>query len=340
MAFLDNSGDIIVDAVLTSVGRNLLASGRANPLITKFGLSDTEIDYSLYNVNNTSGSAYYDINIYTLPVFEANPSMTTLRSPLMTLVPGLQYLPVLKLNQSTKVSRDLTTLGTYTQAINIATTDAMINFVGSTNIASNTSWIDGRRNLLIGVSSVNQQAQTAATSRFIRVDQGYDSQTVAIPLGGLADSRFTMYINRLFLKLIDRNYSDVDARPIAITNTFGRNQATSVYEINTTQANFFGNVEVAPPINNVSQLATSLNTNIPDQVGPQIQFSLQASDFLASNLSYYFTNYGQLYTGNLDGYITSVSAGDNVYYISTFVTIESATYGFSVDIPVKLFYKA
>ena len=90
MAFLDNSGDIIVDAVLTSVGRNLLASGRANPLITKFGLSDTEIDYSLYNVNNTSGSAYYDINIYTLPVFEANPSMTTLRSPLMTLVPGLQ----------------------------------------------------------------------------------------------------------------------------------------------------------------------------------------------------------------------------------------------------------
>lgn len=340
MAFLDNSGDIIVDAVLTSNGRNLLASGRANPLVTQFGLSDMEIDYSLYNTNNTSGSAYYDINIFTLPVFEANPSMSTLRSPLFTLVPGLQYLPVLKLNQSTKVSSNLTTLGSYTQAINIATTDAMINFVGSTNVASNTSWIDGRRNLLIGVSSVNQQAQTAATSRFIRVDQGYDSQTVAIPLGDLADTNFSIYANRLFLKLLDRNYSDTDASPVIITNTFARSQATNVYQINTTQTNFFGNVEVAPPINNVSQLATSLNTNIPNQVGPQIQFSLQASDFLASNLSYYFTTYGKSYTGNLDGYVTSVSSGDGVYYISTFVTIESFNYGFSIDIPVKLFYKA
>jgi hypothetical protein len=97
---------------------------------------------------------------------------------------------------------------------------------------------------------------------------------------------------------------------------------------------------VAPPINNVSQLATSLNTNIPDQVGPQIQFSLQASDFLASNLSYYFTNYGQLFTGNLDGYSTSVSSGDSVYSITTYVAIVSDNYGFTVNIPVKLFYKA
>lgn len=340
MAFLDNSGDIIVDAVLTSVGRNLLASGKMNPLITQFGLSDAEIDYSLYNTNNTSGSAYYDINIYTLPVFEANPSMTTLSSPLISLVPGLQYLPVLKLNQSTKVSRDLTTLGSYTQAINVATTDAMINFVGSTNVASNTSWIDGRRNLLIGASSVNQQAQTAATSRFIRIDQGYDSQTVAIPLGDLADSRFSISANRLFLKLLDRNYSSANISPVIVTNTFGRNQSTNVYKIDTTQTNFFGNVEVAPPINNVSQLATSLNTNIPDQVGPQIQFSLQASDFLASNLSYYFTTYGQKYTGMLDGYGISLVSGDNVYYLSTYVTVSSENYGFTINVPVKLFYKA
>ena len=340
MAFLDNSGDIIVDAVLTSNGRALLASGKANPLVTQFALSDTEIDYSLYDTANTSGSAYYDINIYTLPIFEANPSLSNLTSPLLTLVPGLQYLPVLKVNQSTKVSRDLTTIGTYTKAINIATTDAMINFVGSTNVASNTSWIDGRRNLLIGVSSVNQQSQTAATSRFIRVDQGYDSQTVAIPLGDLADTRFLVSVNRLFLKLLDRNYSSEGVRPAIVTNTFARSQSTNVYKISTTQTNFFGNVEVAPPINNVSQLATSLNTNIPDQVGPQMQFSLQASDFLASNLSYYFTNYGQLFTGNLDGYMTSVSSGDGVYAITTHVTITSENYGFSVNIPVKLFYKA
>ena len=45
MAFLDNSGDIILDAVLTDLGRKRLAEG--NFRITQFALGDDEIDYSL-----------------------------------------------------------------------------------------------------------------------------------------------------------------------------------------------------------------------------------------------------------------------------------------------------
>ena len=44
MAFLDNSGDIILDAVLTDVGRKRMAEG--NFVIDRFGLGDDEIDYS------------------------------------------------------------------------------------------------------------------------------------------------------------------------------------------------------------------------------------------------------------------------------------------------------
>jgi len=55
MAFLDNSGDIILDAVLTDVGRKRMAAG--NFRITKFTLGDDEIDYSLYNKDHPSGSA-------------------------------------------------------------------------------------------------------------------------------------------------------------------------------------------------------------------------------------------------------------------------------------------
>ena len=46
MAFLDNSGDILLDAVLTDEGRRRLAMGDGSFRITKFALGDDEIDYS------------------------------------------------------------------------------------------------------------------------------------------------------------------------------------------------------------------------------------------------------------------------------------------------------
>ena len=59
MAFLDNSGDIILDAVLTDLGREKMATGDFS--VSYFALGDDEIDYSLYNKNHASGSAYYDL---------------------------------------------------------------------------------------------------------------------------------------------------------------------------------------------------------------------------------------------------------------------------------------
>ena len=73
MAILDNSGDIILDAVLTDTGRKRLAQGDGSFRITKFALGDDEIDYTLYNNQNPSGSAYYDLEIMQTPVLEAFP---------------------------------------------------------------------------------------------------------------------------------------------------------------------------------------------------------------------------------------------------------------------------
>ena len=69
MAFLDNSGDIILDAVLTDTGRKLLASGKFK--VSKFALGDDEIDYGLYDLNHPSGSAYRDLTIMQTPIMEA-----------------------------------------------------------------------------------------------------------------------------------------------------------------------------------------------------------------------------------------------------------------------------
>tara|TARA_B100000131_G_scaffold52353_1_gene47061 strand:+ start:17436 stop:18464 length:1029 start_codon:yes stop_codon:yes gene_type:complete len=69
MAFLDNSGDIILDAVLTDVGRKRMSEGTFR--ITQFALGDDEIDYRLYNKDHPSGSAYYDLEILQTPILEA-----------------------------------------------------------------------------------------------------------------------------------------------------------------------------------------------------------------------------------------------------------------------------
>ena len=49
MSFIDNSGDIILDAVLTDLGRELMARGDGSFKITHFGLGDDEINYALYD---------------------------------------------------------------------------------------------------------------------------------------------------------------------------------------------------------------------------------------------------------------------------------------------------
>ena len=103
MAFLDNSGDIILDAVLTDTGRMRLAKGDGSFNISKFALGDDEINYALYrNANHTlgthpSGSAYFDLQILQTPILEAFTNNTSfLKSKLVTYTNNeLLYLPVI-----------------------------------------------------------------------------------------------------------------------------------------------------------------------------------------------------------------------------------------------------
>ena len=96
MGFLDNSGDIILDAVLTDLGRERLARGDGSFKITKFAVADDEIDYGKYNKNNASGSAYYDLDILTTPVLEAfTNNIASVKHKLMTIPRNnLLYLPL------------------------------------------------------------------------------------------------------------------------------------------------------------------------------------------------------------------------------------------------------
>lgn len=102
MGYLDNTS-ITVDAILTNKGRELLAAGGTAFNITQFALGDDEVDYTLWNPNDTRGTAFYGDVIENMPVTEAIPDQTkALKYRLLTL-PGnnAQYLPKISVSPST-----------------------------------------------------------------------------------------------------------------------------------------------------------------------------------------------------------------------------------------------
>ena len=71
MGILDND-TVIVDAILTKLGRNKLRQGQ--PLgISQYAFGDTGVDYNLYNPDHPSGSDSYGAAITSLPQLEAVP---------------------------------------------------------------------------------------------------------------------------------------------------------------------------------------------------------------------------------------------------------------------------
>jgi hypothetical protein len=106
--YIDNQ-TVTVDAILTKKGRELLAKN-GNLNITSFALADDEIDYSLYNSSHPNGSAFFDIALRNIPIFEPLSDETqTMKYKLVTLNQGVTSIPVISIAQDKiLVSRDYT----------------------------------------------------------------------------------------------------------------------------------------------------------------------------------------------------------------------------------------
>ena len=114
MGFLDNSS-ITVDAILTKRGREILAAG-GDLNITKFALSDEEVDYTLYDVTHPNGTDSYGAVIENMSLLEATPNRTTFRSFLVNDSQAGSQLNVDETNYSevekdTNISISPTTVG-------------------------------------------------------------------------------------------------------------------------------------------------------------------------------------------------------------------------------------
>ena len=90
--------------------------------ITQFALADDEIDYTLYNPNHPSGSAYYGEAIDNMPLLEAFPQENqTMKYKLVTLPRGTAKLPILDLGYTAIVIK---------QGASLAITPQTLNYLG------------------------------------------------------------------------------------------------------------------------------------------------------------------------------------------------------------------
>ena len=124
MGYLNNQ-IVTVDAILTKKGRELLARNDGSFRITQFALSDDEIDYTLYNPNNASGSSYYGQAIENMPLLEAFPDETQIMKYLLTTLPrGTSKMPILNICYTNIVLK---------QGASLSITPQTLNYLGGGN---------------------------------------------------------------------------------------------------------------------------------------------------------------------------------------------------------------
>jgi hypothetical protein len=131
MGFLNNQ-IVTVDAILTRKGRQLLAQNDGSFRITQFALSDDEIDYTLYNPNHPSGSAYYGQAIENMPLLEAFSDETQdMKYLLATLPRGTAKMPIIDIGY---------TAITLNQGASLTITPQTLNYLGATQLFESSGY--------------------------------------------------------------------------------------------------------------------------------------------------------------------------------------------------------
>ena len=201
MAFLVNSGDIILDAVLTDVGRKRMAAG--NFRITKFTLGDDEIDYSLYNKDHPSGSAYYDLEILQTPILEAftQPNASINYGLVSYTRQDLLYLPSAIINEKT-----------FSPRIASRSTSKNVFFLAD-NTKTNAQGVPTSKVMTAdsSVPEANILISSDTAGRFVMIETGIDTTELAassvnqatyITSVGLADNGFLVRYDNRFIQSV------------------------------------------------------------------------------------------------------------------------------------------
>ena len=329
MAFLDNSGDILLDVVLTSEGRKRLAAGTFKP--TKYAFGDQEINYGLYDADNISGSAYYDLNILQTPVEIAHTDASiSLQTKLFTLTsvdgdPALLYLPKLILDDGISETSSgfvsgstAATRGAFAIVADDATYSALVD-AGSSSLP--TGFIDGRNPRLASVG-----ARVRTPLGIVNAINNNPQEDPYLPLDpSLDENRYDVTLDSRFLQLVQPGTPDGTAASIvasaATSNLFSGDEYLRTYPVSKT-----GNPTLFVP-------GASIRNASPFQ-GPSTTRVL-ATTFVVNptNQDNMFATYK---IGNVADY---AGEGVTMEVIQTSVKVATFAYGYTITVPLEVIRK-
>tara|TARA_R100001440_G_scaffold10065_1_gene18460 strand:- start:8202 stop:9143 length:942 start_codon:yes stop_codon:yes gene_type:complete len=307
MAFLDNSGDIILDVVLTDHGRKLLAKGDGSFQITKFALGDEEIDYSLYNKTHPSGSSYYDLEILQTPVLEAfTNNASSMHSKLMTYDNlELLFLPVLRLNEVER-SNKRDSNATFLVAVDAQTEDNDGSTTTLTGVGKDSAG-DIRQGFIFGET---------LNGAVIKIDQGLDTTEISPKRrldADLIETSFTVQIDNRLGKLVDTQ--GTEAAPDFIDDD---NIAYYTVDLGDTF------------VSQITNDSTGGSEVIRGPRGTRMEFRIKSSLDLNTS-TFLFEQLGS--TTTMDN--RTASGTSNVFFIDTNVKITGMKTGAQIDVPVR-----
>tara|TARA_B100001094_G_C18187408_1_gene804758 strand:+ start:827 stop:1762 length:936 start_codon:yes stop_codon:yes gene_type:complete len=307
MAFLDNSGDIILDTTLTDEGRKRLARG--NFRVTQFALGDDEINYALYDITDPNNE---DTQILQTPILEAfTNNMSSLNSKLVTYSSADKlYLTVLKLSEIDSNSTTNTQLSNFVIAVDSNTEDNNESNSPTTALGINTS---GQVQGVLFGRSVSKGLN------YIRVDSGLDSNELSpgdtYP-GTDKETAFKIEIDNRLGIISDKEGND--SSPVTIDN-----DGVATYVLSRTgNSNFVKD--------NTSVEAGSGSQAIAGPRGPYIEFKIRAQ------LSMQQSNYLFDTLGGTDNTLTAHNASTpTAKIVDSIIRVTGMTTGYTIHIPIR-----
>ena len=314
MAFLDNSGDIILDVVLTDEGRKRLAQGDGSFKIDKFALGDDEINYALYDTTQATGQE--DLQILQTPILESfTNNMSSMKSTLMSLNrKDHLYLPVLKLNNvASNTNYQFSSPAMFMVAVDLNTQDNTATNSTPTSVALDPSTKLHRDGFLKG-------ATPGRGGTTIRIDAGVDNTSMPANIP-LTDPN-----------LVERSYEiKIDSRLGSIVNKNGR-----VLQPVTTDDDYV-TTYVVGGAGSLNQSFVSKNTEtgtvqsevIAGARSTILEFKIASSENLRSSF-HLFDMIGSAGTMS-----SPANASEAIKFIDSIVRVTGQLTGYSLDIPVR-----
>jgi len=313
MAFLDNSGDIILDAVLTDFGRKRLARGDGTFKVTQYAFGDDEVDYNSYDPNHPSGSAYYDLEILQTPILEAfTNNRSSLKSKLISLTNNnLLFLPELVLNRnSAQTYWQLTPSSNLSTGSFLVSVDSDTNTVLNLTTATNGGYLNG--------NEVNKD-------NWIRIDQGLN--TVKLDPG-----------NSLSAELTEQQYMiQIDNRLGSISDVNTLNAGSPAFIDDDQIATYYVTQNVGGYVEDCSPGPLTGDGNVKGSPeyevitgprGTKLQFGILSSNNLKVS-TYLFDTLGSQVTQ-----ADTLGVTNTYNILNSTVKVTGVTTGYSMDIPV------